>query len=647
MEPSITGHAFDPAKCSEMSLEEKRQFVYEISQSSESALDLLQSWTRRELLQLICAEMGKERKYTGVKKTKMIELLIKLISEKKAGNSTADQVCIPPPSSDSSPRSSKKQRRKDRPLQVPVDSSHTSMMNYKLENVDVVLCQNLVCKANMKPDDAFCKRCSCCICYRYDDNKDPSLWLLCGSDTPNQEDSCGMSYHLECVFKHDKAGLSKNGRQPRLDGGFYCVSCGKVNGLLRCWRKQILIAKDARRVDALCYRIALCQKILKGTKRYRGLNEIVNVAAKKLKEEVGPLHQVSLKMARGIVNRLSCGAEVQKLCSFAIEAVDCMLQAHLDRPVIYPTFPERTTTTAFLVRFEDISPTRIMVILELEDKTSSVDITGCKLWYRSAALASYPEEPMCIFLHGEAKFLVSDLDPSTEYVFKVAPFRDSTELGELEARWVTTEISSVHKNTSTSHGTDIDKVNCGSTLEEENVNGEHASLIQAESQRDSNSSEDNQASKLPKTGHETHSKIHSSYEVSDKNGCDMPLAMEIVPLTCSNVMAITDTPCKPDSTKEPPKSSKQVTEGQYEHCVKVVRWLECEGHMDKEFRVKFLTWFSLKATMQERRVVSVFVDTLIDDPASLAGQLIDAFSDRICSKSPPVDRPGFCGRLWH
>ena len=29
-------------------------------------------------------------------------------------------------------------------------------------------------------------------------------------------------------------------------------------------------------------------------------------------------------MARGLVNRLSCGAEVQKLCSSAIEAFDSM-----------------------------------------------------------------------------------------------------------------------------------------------------------------------------------------------------------------------------------------------------------------------------------------------------------------------------------
>lgn len=88
-------------------------------------------------------------------------------------------------------------------------------------------------------------------------------------------------------------------------------------------------------------------------------------------------------------------------------------------------------------------------------------------------------------------------------------------------------------------------------------------------------------------------------------------------------------------------------EGSYEYCVKVVRWLECEGHIETNFRVKFLTWFSLRATPQERRIVTVYVDTLIDDPASLAGQLVDTFSETICSKKPPLVPTGFCMKLWH
>nr|DAD26978.1 TPA_asm: hypothetical protein HUJ06_028446 [Nelumbo nucifera] len=85
-------------------------------------------------------------------------------------------------------------------------------------------------------------------------------------------------------------------------------------------------------------------------------------------------------------------------------------------------------------------------------------------------------------------------------------------------------------------------------------------------------------------------------------------------------------------------------DGSYEYCVKIIRWLECGGHIEHEFRLKFLTWFSLRSTEQERRVVNTFIRTLIDDPSSLAGQLVDSFLDIISSKRP---RNGFCSKLWH
>ncbi|KAF8687449.1 hypothetical protein HU200_043142 [Digitaria exilis] len=56
------------------------------------------------------------------------------------------------------------------------------------------------------------------------------------------------------------------------------------------------------------------------------------------------------------------------------------------------------------------------------------------------------------------------------------------------------------------------------------------------------------------------------------------------------------------------------SESSYEYCVKVLRRLGCEGYIEASFRVKFLTWFCLRAMPHERRVVSVYVDTLIDDP---------------------------------
>lgn len=102
-----------------------------------------------------------------------------------------------------------------------------------------------------------------------------------------------------------------------------------------------------------------------------------------------------------------------------------------------------------------------------------------------------------------------------------------------------------------------------------------------------------------------------------------------------------------DSTLSNGSPSQVNTESGYEnfeYCVKVIRWMECEGYIKKDFRLKLLTWFCLRSTEQERRVVNTFIQTLIDDPRSLAGQLIDSFSDIISSKRP---QNGFCNELWH
>ncbi|KAK1274823.1 VIN3-like protein 2 [Acorus gramineus] len=449
-------------------------------------------------------------------------------------------------------------------------------------------------------------RCSCCICHRFDDNKDPSLWLVCNSDPPHLGDSCGSSCHLMCALKHDRAGINKKGCYAKLDGCYYCVSCRKVNGLMGCWLKQLTIAKDARRVDILCSRISLSHKILKNTEKYKDLHAIVNMAIKKLKKEVGPLDRVSAKMARGIVNRLTCGSEVQKLCAYAIEASN----------------KSGTDSPALQIRFEDISPVSIVVILDLKDEYSLPDIIGCKMWHRKGTENDYPDEPTCLILKPDTMFMLSGLDPSTEYHFKVSPFSSTVELGTWEARWVTQTPSGTNSNSS------------GQSSESEYVNGDHSSsgneaqeTGQPDSQKGSTNSSNN-----------SHAKVMSLENIIDVGR--MAPSKSIPPTT----------PHKSEESKgAPDPGNLDSVESKYEYCVKVIRWLECEGFMEKEFRVKFLTWFSLKATAQERRVVKAFIDVLIDEPESLVSQLNDAFMEGMCNKEKPMvpSRRGFCTRLWH
>jgi hypothetical protein len=121
-----------------------------------------------------------------------------------------------------------------------------------------------------------------------------------------------------------------------------------------------------------------------------------------------------------------------------------------------------------------------------------------------------------------------------------------------------------------------------------------------------------------------------------------------LPLMASNSCALEVLPNKPkktDTVTLVPRN--ELAEQRYEYCVRVIRWLEHEGYMQRELRVKFLTWFSVKATDQERRVVNTFIDVLLDDPASLVAQLVDAFMDGISGKEKPIDKRVFLAKLWH
>lgn len=212
-------------------MEEKRELVYEISKWSHGASEMLQSWSRQEILQVLCAEMGKERKYTGLTKLKIIENLLRIVSEKKSGGHEA-VIDLEQPSSPLGQRTTKRQRKTDYPSRLTSPANNLSNNNGGSDLANTRYCENSACRATLGRGDTFCKRCSCCICYKYDDNKDPSLWLICSSEPPFQGNSCGMSCHLECALKHERSGIVKDGRRAGLDGSFYCVSCGKVNDLL-------------------------------------------------------------------------------------------------------------------------------------------------------------------------------------------------------------------------------------------------------------------------------------------------------------------------------------------------------------------------------------------------------------------------------
>jgi hypothetical protein len=255
-------------------------------------------------------------------------------------------------------------------------------------------------------------------------------------------------------------------------------------------------------------------------------------------------------------------------------------------------------------------------MLEYEDHLLK-NLMGCRLWHRESVMKDYPEQPTFIVLRPEKRFKIANLHPSTEYFCKVSLFSSTGGLGILEAKWVT-PASGGSFLTASEHG-----------------KAEHTIIAQNHPQVESTKS-----SNIKLT---PPAKLKPAINVNTSKNeqlCSLPPSIEAVspatPHKYSGMRAVPDTGCK-----------KRQEERDYEHSVQVVKLLEHEGHIDEDFRVKFLTWFSLKATKQERRVVNVFVDALLDDPPSLAGQLMHAFMDKICCEQKQVFRHGFCFRLWH
>ncbi|QCE00738.1 VIN3-like protein 2 isoform X2 [Vigna unguiculata] len=594
---SYSGFLLDPAKWGVLSLPEKQRLVHEIARQSKDASSMLQTFTRRELLEIICAELGKERKYTGYTKSQMIEHLLKIISKNSNLHITGNM-----PATTKSCIGSK---RKKKPASE--DLHHAPLEDIKEEIVKTFLCQNVACKATLNPEDSFCKRCSCCICHCYDDNKDPSLWLTCSSDLPNEE-SCGMSCHLQCALSNQMSGILKGSCGIKLDGAFCCVSCGKSNELMKTWRKQLLVAKEARRMDILSLRISLAHRILVGTEMYKELQKIVETALKLLENEVGSLDHVYARMTRGIVSRLSCGAEVQRLCSTAIECFDSKFSDLFSVSVVKKDAPTCS------IRFEECLPSSVVIVVEYNDKLLK-NFLGCRLWHR-VSTTDYPEQPTFIVLRPEKRFKLENLHPSTVYFCKASLFSSTGILGAAEAKWVTQcEPTNSARRTSCA-GNRFTMEMCGQDHPTES------------------GISDMKLSSRQHPGKPISLNIRGRFE----EFLSKPQSLE--PFSYKNLAAAVSpsTPCKSYEMRQIPglNARKRSKENDYEYSVRVVKWLEHLGHIDEIFRVRFLTWFSLKATQQERRVVSAFVDALIDDPASLADQLIHTFSDEICCEQKPL-----------
>lgn len=673
---------------------EENKLAGDSNTDSENAQGSLNSFPGQESND---ASVNTEKKDPGISKSKSVEEIPRIVTVKRCKNIDSTKVTSSNNNNSSFTGSQalKRQPRKGDHLVQLCENG----MSQDTKPPSTRICINSACKAVFNSDNAFCKRCSCCICHGFDDNKDPSLWLVCSSETGDR-DCCESSCHIECALKHRKAGCIELGQSIQLDGNYCCAACGKVIGILGFWKRQLVVAKDARRVDILCSRIYLSHRLLDGTTRFKELHQIVEDAKAKLETEVGPLDGTSSKMARGIVGRLPVAADVQRLCSSAIEKADEWLRSNFQPE----TNQIDTLPAACRFKFEDITASSLVLVLRGAVSSQCHAIKGYKLWYWNSREPPYTGEP-AVFPKDQRRILISNLQPCTEYSFRIISFTEHGELGHSESKIFTKSVEIIHKNTE--HGAEgcsssakragksqtgrslgFQVRQLGNVLRKAQAENGYASAICKDEIEDSCDQSDPVIPDKDQVPHGATRKLDlnetsvpdlnaevvmptecclnengcssGKNALTKSNGCgdsetcaeghigDAP-AMESQSHSRKQASDLEQETCADDSNLA--ARAARLFSGRlgqlddnYEYCVKVIRWLECNGHIEKDFRMKFLTWFSLRSTEQERRVVITFIRTLIDEPSSLAAQLLDSFEEIVASKRP---RTGFCTKLWH
>lgn len=400
------------------------------------------------------------------------------------------------------------------------------------------------------------------------------------------------------------------------------------------------------------------------------------------------------------------------------------------------SFAEDSLPAACKFFFEDVTSSSVVIILIELSNASSDDIKGYKLWYCKSREETHTKDPICVFPKAQRRIMISNLQPCTEYTFRIISYTDAGDLGHSEAKCFTNSVEILNKNSNlavamnrkkenphiggsssspkrelnntTADGSSGFKVrDLGKILrlawaqEQGCLDGfcspevekccEVTKVIKPESLEERlpfvSRGLDLNVVSVPDLNEELTPPFESSRD--EDNGCTLQQAVEAdddaashdleknglarshgsgdsqtwthgpaveVPAVdsraefCRNRAANSneethdcDSTLINGSPFRNPISSCCLDES-FEYCVKIIRLLECRGHIKQEFRLKLLTWFSLRSTEQERRVVNTFIQTLNDDLSSLAGQLVDTFSDVIYSKR---QRNGFCSKLWH
>ncbi|ONK78885.1 uncharacterized protein A4U43_C01F580 [Asparagus officinalis] len=536
-------YILSPSKFPEMTQEEKEEFIEQLCHSSEKAQERLRSLKRNEIIELINIENGRERKFTSIPKRLLINHLCGIISDKISENenhAVASTDLVAPSSTLPLP-----------PLNAPtsVRSKRKSCNPSPLPSVKY--CDNSACRAEMKLMDNFCKRCSCYMCSNYDENKNPSFWLVCESKTSSQDNTCGLSCHLECALKDEREGKDLKRRGTKLDGSYQCGNCGNVNDLISCCRKLLMEAKDVRRVNDLCSRIYLSHKILSSTEKYLNLHEAVGSIKRKLEDEVGVLNNLPFNMSHSLVRRLPVYDEVLTLCSHAINLLDSL-------PLTPPRF-------------------------------NHIELQHCEAGATSEAIKPQNREAEAANVGTETQNC--EAEPTNEAIEPQNCEAQATNESNPEVG-ISAQVSVLKDQNCEAQATNESNPELG-------ISAQVSVLKEDKSERKKTVMID--LNELPENQRENDNSADGKLEHG---------ALQTV------------------------KNEENYIDTVFRKTVNAIRKLECDGYIEKNFRMEFLTWLSIRATIKNAMLVGVFIDTFSDDPHSLAEQLVHTFGEEVSSKKP-------------
>lgn len=354
---------------------------------------------------------------------------------------------------------------------------------------------------------------------------------------------------------------------------------------------------------------------------------------------------------------------------------------------------EDTSPAACKILFEEVNPSSIgIIMIESSSASSSQDIKGYKLWYCKSSEKTYSSEPAFVFPRDQRRISVSNLQPCTEYVFRLVPFTETADLCHSEAKCFTSSVEIFHRgpnSTYTVNGSEDQAMfkSANNTVDSSSIVRDLGKILLVACEKNQGGYPEGYCCADREKCCRTMIKLDGSTDAGkdqapsvslgiDLNVASVPdLNEDVIPLfenseegehvlgmdntvkSLKNEGDSGDEMCRKQAlTKEEAHDSDSILingsnssshlcngwgclDQNFEYCVKTIRRLERDGLIDREFRLKFLTWFSLRSTEQERRVVSTFVQTMSDDLSSLAGQLVDSFSEIVSTKK---QRIGFC-----